>query len=131
MENLLNESTASTNGYDPDRISDMPAMKGQAPIAINGMACRLPGGITNPDELWDSLAAKESGWSDLTTDRFNGPAFYHPDPNKKSTTHAKGAHFLQQDIFRFDAPFFNISVAEAAAMYVYHGGYWGNKPIVP
>ena len=116
MESVSTAIKSHTNGYDPGRTVGIPAKSEQIPIAINGIACRLPGGISSPDELWDSLAAKESGWSELPTDRFNWPAFYHPDPNKKGSTNARGAHFLQQDIASFDAPFFNISVAEASAM---------------
>ncbi|KAI9668413.1 MAG: Type I Iterative PKS [Alyxoria varia] len=99
---------------DPNKV---PRMSGNMmPIAITGMACRLPGGVSSPEELWDGLAEGYSGWSEIPPDRFEPAAFHHPDPNKKNAQNSKGAHFLKHDISLFDAPFFNISAAEANAM---------------
>lgn len=49
------------------------------PIAIVGMACRLPGKATSPDELWKLCAEKQAAWSEVPKDRMNLEAFYHPD----------------------------------------------------
>ncbi|PYH41102.1 beta-ketoacyl [acyl carrier protein] synthase domain-containing protein [Aspergillus saccharolyticus JOP 1030-1] len=71
------------------------------PIAIIGMACRSPGGASSPEKLWD-LGARERGW-------------YHPDKEHHGTSYAKGAHFLTEDISRFNAAFFNLT-AEVASV---------------
>lgn len=49
------------------------------PIAIVGMACRLPREATNPDKLWKLCAEKQAAWSEVPKDRMNLEAFYHPD----------------------------------------------------
>lgn len=49
------------------------------PIAIVGMACRLPGEATSPDKLWKLCAEKQTAWSEVPKDRMNLEAFYHPD----------------------------------------------------
>lgn len=43
-------------------------------------------------------------------------AFHHPNPQKKGCINAKGGYFMNQDLSRFDAPFFNITEQEALAM---------------
>lgn len=42
--------------------------------------------------------------------------FHHPNPQKKGCINAKGGYFMNQDLSRFDAPFFNITEQEALAM---------------
>lgn len=49
------------------------------PIAIVGMACRLPGEATNPDKLWELCANREAAWSEVPKDRMNIDAYWHPD----------------------------------------------------
>ncbi|KAF7552333.1 hypothetical protein G7Z17_g4400 [Cylindrodendrum hubeiense] len=84
-----------------------------SPIAIIGMACRLPGGSDNPDKLWDMLSEGRSGWREIPADRWNKDSFYHPDPEAKEAVNFKGLYFLDQDINAFDARFFNIHPHEA------------------
>ncbi|KAL9091407.1 MAG: hypothetical protein Q9165_004793 [Trypethelium subeluteriae] len=85
------------------------------PIAIVGLSCRIPGG-GNLDELVDTLMTGTNTWSEVPEDRFNGSAFYHPDPARRGQFNSQGAHFVDGNVNRFDAPFFNLSVAEANAM---------------
>ncbi|KAJ8067959.1 hypothetical protein OCU04_003540 [Sclerotinia nivalis] len=86
------------------------------PIAIIGIACRLPGGVGNTDDLWELLVDGRSAWSPVPTERFNEDAFYHPNPDNPGTTNHRGGHFITQDIAAFDASFFGISPIEASAM---------------
>lgn len=55
------------------------------PIAIVGMGCRLPGGASNPEKLWDLLTRKQSARKETPPDRFNIDAFYHPNADKNGT----------------------------------------------
>ena len=55
---------------------------GPSPIAIIGMACRTPGQVSNPEDLWQMCAQGRSGWSEFPGSRFNQEAFYHPNPGK-------------------------------------------------
>ncbi|MGW4157721.1 type I polyketide synthase, partial [Micromonospora chersina] len=82
------------------------------PIVIVGMACRLPGGVTGPDELWELLAAGRDGISDFPLDR-GWDSFL--------TGRLSDASFPRQggfvyDAGEFDADFFGISPREALAM---------------
>ena len=82
-------------------------------IAIIGMACRLPAGATNVENLWTTLASGQSGWSRHPSERYMPERNYHPNVDKKGTYYSKGGHYLQEDVAAFDAPFFNITAAEA------------------
>jgi acyl transferase domain-containing protein len=86
------------------------------PIAIIGMACRLPGDATNPNKLWEMLSEGRSGWSEVPPDRWNRDAFYNSDPEAKESMISKSGYFLQEDISAFDARFFGIAPLEASAM---------------
>ncbi|KAL2828559.1 hypothetical protein BJY01DRAFT_255338 [Aspergillus pseudoustus] len=86
------------------------------PIAIIGLSCRFPGGADTPDKLWDIISSGRQCWSDVPPSRYNQRAFHHPDPDARGTHNARGGHFLEEDISAFDAPFFGIPAAEAAAI---------------
>ena len=86
------------------------------PIAIVGMACRLPGDVTNTEELWNLLAEGRNVWSPVPPQRYNEAAFYHPNPENDGTTNHRGGHFISPDIAAFDASFFGLSPIEAQAM---------------
>lgn len=86
------------------------------PIAIVGLAGRFPGDAENPQKLWDMLAQGRSALSKIPADRFNVDAFYHPHNERQGTINVDKAHFMQRDIEAFDAPFFNMPLAEAKAM---------------
>ncbi|CAI7573351.1 unnamed protein product [Penicillium crustosum] len=86
------------------------------PIAIIGYACRLPGQVTSPSDLWELCTRARSGWSPIPKDRFSIEAFRHPNPSKVGSFNPKGGYFLDEDIARFDAPFFNLTVQEATSM---------------
>lgn len=83
------------------------------PVAIVGMACRLPAGATNVENLWKALASGQSGWTLHPENRLMPSSHYHPNPEKKGCYNSKGGHYLEEDIARFDAQFFSVTPAEA------------------
>jgi acyl transferase domain-containing protein/NADPH:quinone reductase-like Zn-dependent oxidoreductase/short-subunit dehydrogenase len=86
------------------------------PIAIVGMACRLPGGVTSPTELWDLLVDKRTGVSEFPTDRgWDIERVYDPNPGAKGKTYVNKGGFLK-GAGNFDPEFFGISPREALAM---------------
>ncbi|MEV5647451.1 SDR family NAD(P)-dependent oxidoreductase [Nocardia sp. NPDC052254] len=86
------------------------------PIAIVGMGCRFPGGVTSPDELWDLLAAGVDATSEYPLDRgWDLERLFDEDPDKPGTVYSRRAGFLD-GAGDFDAGFFGISPREASAM---------------
>ena len=86
------------------------------PIAIIGIGCRFPGGVTNPYEFWQMIASKTDAISEIPGDRWNNKKFYHPSNAKPGKSYARFGGFLSENVFEFDPLFFGISPREAEAM---------------
>ena len=86
------------------------------PIAIIGVACRLPGGANDPEKLWGLIRSGGDSCRDVPGERWSADRFYHPTADAPGRTHAARAHFLDQPIDGFDAHFFGISRKEATSL---------------
>jgi acyl transferase domain-containing protein/acyl carrier protein len=97
-------------------IAPVSVVDPEEPIAIVGIACRYPGGVGTPEDLWTMVANGEEAISGFPTDRgWDVEAIYDPEPGKPGHSYVRHGAFLH-DAAEFDADFFEISPREAQAM---------------
>ena len=117
-------------------LSEDPVARDQGdktmPIAVVGLSCRYPGEAKNPESLWQACAEERNLWQPIPKEKVNPNAFYHPNPSRNGTvrflvqnsetssknlfiqSNARGGYFLDEYPGLFDAPFFNLTGAEAS-----------------
>jgi myxalamid-type polyketide synthase MxaB len=82
------------------------------PIAIIGMACRFPGGVTTPEEFWSLLVNGIDAITEVPAARWAIDDYYGEQAGQIRTRYGG---FLD-NVDSFDASFFRIAPVEAVAM---------------
>ncbi|HLS56237.1 MAG TPA: type I polyketide synthase [Zeimonas sp.] len=85
------------------------------PIAVIGMACRLPGGANDPDAFWKLLSEGRDAIREVPADRWDIDAYFDPDPDAPARMSVRSGGFLDR-VDGFDSAFFGISPREALTM---------------
>ncbi|WP_405162984.1 SDR family NAD(P)-dependent oxidoreductase [Nocardia sp. NBC_01499] len=103
----LNETRSKLKDFE-ERASE--------PLAIVGMSCRFPGGVSTPEELWELVTEGRIGTSEFPTDRgWDLERLYDPDPDSTGTSYTRAGGFVER-VAEFDAEFFGVGPREASAM---------------
>ncbi|MGC5016854.1 type I polyketide synthase, partial [Streptosporangium sp. DT93] len=111
-EHLATELLGTAARYTPLQA---PVAQQDDPIVIVGMACRYPGGVASPDDLWKFVVREGDAISPIPDDRGWDPGLYDPEPGRPGKTYAGEGAFLD-GAGDFDAAFFEISPREAVAI---------------
>ncbi|GJC80767.1 highly reducing polyketide synthase azaB [Colletotrichum liriopes] len=108
MAPYMTQDTSSELGSPVDSVQPPRGVLSE-PIAIIGMSCKFSGHATTPEKLWELVANGRDGWSSIPSSRFNKDAFYDEDHAKIGMSNVVGGHFIQDDVSKFDASFFNFT----------------------
>jgi len=124
MGTSVNDSNLHrTNGPTIDLLKNQvcplpfprPSYGTYEPVAIVGMAMRLPGGVHDPESFWKFLMEKRNGRCEVPADRYNIDAFY--GPGKTGHVGSRYGHFLDDiNLAELDTSFWTMSKAELERM---------------
>ncbi|WP_017621134.1 type I polyketide synthase, partial [Nocardiopsis gilva] len=86
------------------------------PVAVVGVGCRFPGGVTSAESLWGVVSGGVDAVGDFPADRgWDLEGLFSQDPDSAGTSYVREGGFVE-NAGGFDAGFFGISPREAVAM---------------
>ncbi|MFF4322630.1 type I polyketide synthase [Streptomyces sp. NPDC001568] len=112
---LLHELLGPADGQHAAGASPPAETAAVEPIALVGIGCRFPGGVSSPDDLWRMVADGVDGVGPFPADRgWDFDRLYDADAERPGHSYVREGGFLH-DAAEFDADFFGISPREALA----------------
>ncbi|WP_445160783.1 type I polyketide synthase [Mycobacterium sp. Dal123C01] len=110
LESLLTSDARQPK--QPQQVRILPSVA--EPIAIIGMACRFPGGVASPEQLWKLIATETDAIGPFPADRgWDLESLLNPSGGQGASATASGG-FLE-NVAGFDPQFFDMSPREALA----------------
>ncbi|WP_225849149.1 type I polyketide synthase [Streptomyces sp. HPF1205] len=91
------------------------ARRAAEPIAVIGLGCRMPGGVTDPEGFWELLRDGVDATGEFPASRADAAKLYDPDPEAPGKAYVIRGGFLDE-VDRFEPGVFNISPREAVGM---------------
>ena len=92
-----------------------PADTVAEPVAVVGVGCRFPGGVTGTASFWQLLLDGNDAVTEVPANRWDADEFYDRNPLAPNRMTTKWGGFVS-DVAGFDAEFFGITPRETEAM---------------
>lgn len=97
-------------------VNPASSRKTSEPVAIVGIGCRFPGGISGPDSFWELIGSGIDAIGDIPEDRWRTKDFFDADRSTPGRMFVRQGGFVTTPIDSFDAGFFGMPPREAAAL---------------
>ncbi|KAK6954931.1 hypothetical protein Daesc_002560 [Daldinia eschscholtzii] len=113
MAPYINPSGSTSPASDSSQTNYHEPTDNAVPIAVCGMALRLPGGVSTPNEFWDFLVNKQDARGLVPESRYKSSSF-HSKSRKPGSIATQYGYFLDEsvDIGALDTSFFSMPKAE-------------------
>ena len=100
--------------YLSNRVEKLEYAANEA-IAIIGIGCRFPGGVSDTATYWNLLTAGQDAISEVPPNRWNLEEWFDEDPDTPGKMYSRWGGFLD-NLDEFDPAFFGISPLEAKSI---------------